>query len=141
LLDTDIAAWFNYCEQVDETTYVEATEEQLADTTVVKYSKTTVDGVDTYTEAADGTYVAETERDFIKKRQAEGIAAAKARGVQFGPKRKPLPENFYEVREQWRRGEISIRKARKLLNMPHSSFYRICNEQIKNENNTKSQVL
>jgi len=87
------------------------------------------------------SYVAETERDFIKKRQAEGIAAAKARGVQFGPKRKPLPENFYEVREQWRRGEISIRKARKLLNMPHSSFYRICNEQIKNENNTKSQVL
>ncbi len=62
LLETGILDWFDYCEQVDETTYVEATEEQKADETVVKYSKETVDGEDIYTEAADGTYVAETEK-------------------------------------------------------------------------------
>ncbi|MBR3975989.1 MAG: hypothetical protein IKJ88_09030, partial [Clostridia bacterium] len=61
LLGTDIDAWFRYCEQVEETTYSEATAEQLADDTIVKYSKETVEGVDTYTVAADGTYVAETE--------------------------------------------------------------------------------
>ncbi|MBQ2760173.1 MAG: hypothetical protein IJE93_10435, partial [Clostridia bacterium] len=60
-----IADWFDYCEQVEETNYVEATEEQKADSTVVKYNKVTVDGEDTYEVAADGTYVAETEKVWV----------------------------------------------------------------------------
>ncbi|MBQ9438953.1 MAG: recombinase family protein, partial [Lachnospiraceae bacterium] len=52
------------------------------------------------------SYVAENERLNIRQRQAEGIAAAKARGVRFGPLPKPLPGNFHEVRERWRRKEI-----------------------------------
>ena len=72
------------------------------------------------------SYVAETERSFIKKRQAEGIAAAKARGVKFGPKEKPLPEDFYEIKDLYDKGELSLREAGKKLNMSHSTFYRKC---------------
>ena len=74
------------------------------------------------------SYVAETERDFIKKRQAEGIAAAKARGVKFGAKKKELPDNFEEVKRQWEKGEISTREGGKILNMSYSTFYRRCME-------------
>ena len=48
------------------------------------------------------SYVAENERNNIRQRQAEGIAAAKARGVHFGRRPNPLPENFYEVYQQWK---------------------------------------
>lgn len=74
------------------------------------------------------SYVAETERDFIKKRQAEGIAAAKARGVKFGAKRKELPENFEQIKEKWQKGEISVREAGEILNISYSTFYRRCTE-------------
>lgn len=74
------------------------------------------------------SYVAETERDFIKKRQAEGIAAAKARGVKFGAKRKELPENFEQIKEKWKKGEISVREAGEILNISYSTFYRRCTE-------------
>lgn len=74
------------------------------------------------------SYVAETERDFIKKRQAEGIAAAKARGVKFGAKKKELPENFEQVKGLWEKGEISTREAGEILNISYSTFYRRCME-------------
>lgn len=74
------------------------------------------------------SYVAETERDFIKKRQAEGIAAAKARGVKFGARKKPLPETFGYVKGLWEKGEISVREAAKMLNISYSTFYRRCHE-------------
>ena len=61
------------------------------------------------------SYVAETEREFIRKRQAEGIAAAKAKGVKFGPKKKVMPKKFEEVKEMWERGEISTRDVRYIL--------------------------
>lgn len=72
------------------------------------------------------SYVAETEREFIKKRQAEGIAAARAKGVKFGPKKKVMPEEFEKVKEMWERGEISAREAGKILNVSYSTFYRRC---------------
>lgn len=51
------------------------------------------------------SYVAQTEREFIRMRQAEGIAAAKERGVRFGPKPKDKPETFESCKERWERGE------------------------------------
>ena len=56
-------------------------------------------------------YVAETERDFIRQRQAEGIAIAKANGIRFGRRKNELPEEFNLYFEMWKKGEISIRKA------------------------------
>ena len=75
------------------------------------------------------SYVAQTEREFIKKRQAEGIAAAKARGVKFGAKRKPVPDGFEKVKSEWQSGKISVRKAGEMLNIPASTFYKWCKEE------------
>lgn len=75
------------------------------------------------------SYVAETEREFIRKRQAEGITAAKARGVKFGAKRKELPENFEQIKLRWEHGEISAREAGRILNISYSTFYRRCVEE------------
>lgn len=75
-------------------------------------------------------YVAETERTFIKQRQAEGIAAAKARGVKFGCEKIEEPEGFEKYFELWKNGEISSRVAAQMLNMSHSTFYRRCKEHL-----------
>ena len=56
-------------------------------------------------------------------KQAEGIAAAKARGVHFGAQRKPLPENFNECHRRWRSGEIKMSEAAEACGMAKSSFY------------------
>lgn len=69
------------------------------------------------------SFVAENERTNIKQRQAEGIAAAKLRGVKFGRPPKPLPENFYQVYQEWKKGEISGVLAAQRMNMPISTFY------------------
>lgn len=58
-----------------------------------------------------------------RQRQAEGIAAAKARGVQFGPSRKPLPNNFDDCHRKWRDGKLKMREAEEACGMPKSSFY------------------
>ena len=68
------------------------------------------------------SFVAENERQNIRQRQAEGIAAAKAKGVKFGRPQSPLPEHFEEVFLQWKNGEISGKKAAALLGMPASTF-------------------
>lgn len=68
------------------------------------------------------SYVAETEREFIRQRQAEGIAAAQARGVKFGRRPKEHPANFIAVAQQWERGELSARTAAKLLGITHCTF-------------------
>lgn len=72
------------------------------------------------------SFVAENERTNIRQRQAEGIAAAKMRGVQFGRPAKPLPENFHEIYHQWKNGKITGTAAAKLCGMPLSTFrYRV----------------
>lgn len=68
------------------------------------------------------SYVAETERENIKQRQAEGIAAAKARGVKFGRPNKKVPHNFYKVYSRWRHGKISGREAARQLGVSYTTF-------------------
>ena len=69
------------------------------------------------------SFVAENERANIRKRQAEGIAAAKARGVRFGRPPAPLPENFFAMHRAWRGGKISLQQAAQQCGMPRSTFY------------------
>ena len=68
------------------------------------------------------SYVAQTEREFIRQRQAEGIAAAKARGVQFGRKPKEKPMNYEAVKALWEEGKLSAREAAKQLGITHRTF-------------------
>jgi len=74
------------------------------------------------------SYVAQTEREFIRQRQAEGIAVAKAQGVRFG--RPPLkkPEDFPAVQTAWQKKEISAREAARRLSVTHKTFLRWAHE-------------
>lgn len=69
------------------------------------------------------SYVAENERINIRQRQAEGIAAARAKGVQFGRPPIPIPDNFFELYQKWREGMISMREAADLCDMNPKTFY------------------
>ena len=75
------------------------------------------------------SYVAQTEREFIRQRQAEGIAAAKARGVRFGRQPMQRPENFLSLQQQWEHGEISARQAAEQLKITHRTFLRWVKEK------------
>lgn len=68
------------------------------------------------------SFVAENEHTNIRQRQAEGIAAAKARGIRFGRPPKPLPDNFYSNYQKWRTGKITGTAAAKACDMPLSTF-------------------
>ncbi len=74
------------------------------------------------------SYVAQTEREFIRQRQAEGIAAAKERGVRFGRKRIPMPDRFEELALDWWFGYISAVQAGKELGISRSTFTRRAEE-------------
>ncbi len=69
------------------------------------------------------SFVAENERTNIKQRQAEGIAAAKSKGVKFGRPPLPLPDNFYEVHKAWRSKKLTLKEAANACNMPVGTFY------------------
>lgn len=70
------------------------------------------------------SYVAQTEREFIRQRQAEGIAAAKQNGVRFGRKPMERPKELDLLKAQWLRGELSARAAARQLGVTHSTFLR-----------------
>ncbi len=76
------------------------------------------------------SYVAQTEREFNRQRQAEGIAAAKAKGVHFGRKFKNRGENYESVMAAWREGKISGRAAAKELGVAHETFRRWAQDGI-----------
>lgn len=70
------------------------------------------------------SYVAQTEREFIRQRQAEGIAAAKEQGIKFGRRPKGRPEAFENMKCLWMNHEISAREAAKRLDITYSTFLR-----------------
>lgn len=74
------------------------------------------------------SYVAQTEREFIRQRQAEGIAAAKARGVQFGRRPMVRPLDYQTVLKSWRNGQYSARKAAEKLGVTHRTFLKWATE-------------
>ena len=62
-------------------------------------------------------------RETRRKKQMEGIAKAKARGVRFGSPRKPLPDNFETVLHSWNNREVTLKEAARQCNMPETTFY------------------
>lgn len=68
------------------------------------------------------SFVAENERINIRQRQAEGIAAAKAKGIRFGRPPQPLPENFHSAYQRWKQGDITGTAAAKECGIPLSTF-------------------
>ena len=68
------------------------------------------------------SYVAQQERDFIRQRQKEGIEAAKLRGVRFGQKPLPIPEQYAEVKKLWETGDLSANAAAKQLGVARNTF-------------------
>ena len=70
------------------------------------------------------SFVAQNERENIKKRQAEGIAAAKSKGIKFGRPEIAKPDDFSNIVKDWNKGTISTAEALKLCNMSTSTFYR-----------------
>lgn len=69
------------------------------------------------------SYVAQTERENIRQRQMEGIAAAKRRGVKFGRPSLPLPDNFDEIHKAWRGKKLTLKQAARECGMPEGTFY------------------
>ena len=69
------------------------------------------------------SFVAENERSNIRQRQAEGIAAAKAKGVKFSRPPLPLPENFYAIHRDWRMKKLTVKQAAETCSMHVSTFY------------------
>lgn len=70
------------------------------------------------------SFVAQSERENIRKRQEQGIVAAKLRGVKFGRPTILIPDNFEKIVDKWDKGQLSLGEAAKLCNMSESTFYR-----------------
>ena len=84
------------------------------------------------------SFVAQSERENIRKRQEQGIAAAKARGVRFGRPEVPVPENFGEIIRAWEKGDISFDDTIKQCGMAEATFYRRLREyRLLNHRNKK----
>ncbi len=75
------------------------------------------------------SYVAQTEREFIRQRQAEGIAAAKEKGIKFGRTPMERPAEYKELKEQFLKHQVSARAAAKQLGVTHSTFLRWVKEE------------
>jgi len=79
------------------------------------------------------SYVAQTEREFIRQRQAEGIEAAKARGVKFGRSAMEKPENYPVFIQMWMEQKISARQAARELGVSHTTFLKWAKEEKETE--------
>lgn len=76
------------------------------------------------------SYVAQTERELIRQRQAEGIATARQQGVKFGRRPMKRPPEYERLKAQWRNGEISARSAAQRLGVTHRTFLIWAKEEI-----------
>lgn len=83
--------------------------------------------------------IAEQERLTIRKRQREGIEAARKKGTHMGRPRKEMPENFPEIYRMWKQEEITAVKAMEILGISHSGFYRFV-KQYEQENRVSQKV-
>lgn len=79
------------------------------------------------------SFTAQNERENIKKRQAQGIAAAKEKGVHMGRPAKKIPDNFPQIVEQWKNKEISLQEALKRSSMSQATFYRKVKKLLDNK--------
>lgn len=80
------------------------------------------------------SFVADNERTNIRKRQEQGIAAAKANGVRFGRPETPVPDNFGEIVKKWEKGKMKFAEAIKECDMSQATFYRRLREyRIQNQ--------
>lgn len=70
------------------------------------------------------SFVAQNERENMKRRQAQGIAAAKAKGIQFGRPVKNIPDNFWQLVRLWEKKDVSLEKILKSCDISESTFYR-----------------
>lgn len=86
------------------------------------------------------SYVAETEREFIRQRQAEGIRIAKAKGVRFGRRPVALPQNFEEIKALYTCKKLSARDAASLSNMKPSTFYKYVKKGAVKKRFKKSEI-
>ena len=86
------------------------------------------------------SFVAQTERENIKKRQAQGIAVAKDNGVIFGRPRKKIPDNFEQTVLLWRSGEITLEKAVEICGFSKRTFYRKLKEKPCNSKNDSAKM-
>ena len=85
------------------------------------------------------SFVAQSERENIKKRQAQGIAAAKAKGVKFGRPEKDIPDDFGKIIKEWEQKRLTFAKVLKLCNMSEATFYRRVREyRLVNDEKTKN---
>lgn len=82
------------------------------------------------------SFVAQNERESIRKRQAEGIAAAKARGVKFGREQKAVPDDFESIVRRWEEKQITIEEALRLCGVSESTFFRRLRKRRQIENKT-----
>lgn len=76
------------------------------------------------------SFVAQNERENIKKRQAQGIAAAKAKGIKFGRPEVPMPDDFGTLFSKWEKGQITTLEILKKTGLTKSTFYRKVREYI-----------
>lgn len=87
------------------------------------------------------SYVAQAERENIRERQAEGIAAAKARGVRFGRESAPYPKNFEKVYFKCKRGEITKRQAIAALGITENQYRWVCSRWIAENRSPTSKEI
>lgn len=89
------------------------------------------------------SFVAQSERENIRKRQAQGIAAAKAKGVHMGRPEKPMPENFGALVRQWEKKQLSFEELLKRCEMSEATFYRRLREyrRLKQKNSYHKAYL
>ena len=87
------------------------------------------------------SFVSEQEYQNIHERQRQGIEAAKAAGVRFGKPRKPLPENFFEIAEDYRKGKLILNKAAEKTGMPRTTFYSAYQRYLNGEQQAEEEPL